>query len=165
MVATLSVAGCTVGLPITSSPTPTPTPTAAPTPPVDYSSYFDKAYEGGNSIMVQPFTKSTNERGNDVYKGVARNATLPGSSTVTMVIELTKSEAEAKQLHDSQVSGKLSEGYTPDATTAAKYHANYPDTVAVWVGTYGANVFVCYYQHDYTVNGWQSIQQSFSLAQ
>jgi len=163
IVGSLSVAGC-----ISSSTAPSPSPTSAaitPMPSADYSSYFNKFFEGGNAIMVQPFTKSTNERGNDVYKGVGRNATLPGSSSVTTVVELTKSEAEAKQVRDSQVSEKLNEGYTSDATSAATWQANNPGTVAVWAGSYGANEFLCYYQYDYTINGWLSVDQSFSVTQ
>lgn len=164
MIASLSVAGCTVGFPSTSSPTPTQTATT-PTPSADLSSYLTNASESGNFIMERPFTKSINERGNDVYKGVGRNATLPGSSSVTVVVEVTKSQAEAKQLHDSQVSGKLSEGYTPDPTAAAKYQANNPGTVAAWAGTYGADNFLCYYYYDYTANARLSYQQSFSTTQ
>jgi len=101
VVASLLVAGCTVGLPSTSSPTPTPTPT--PTATTDYSSILTKDAESSNFIMERAYTKSTNERGNDVYKGVGRNATLPGSTSVTLVTELTKSEAEAKQVYDKGV--------------------------------------------------------------
>jgi hypothetical protein len=48
MVASLSIAGCIVNTPTSS---PTPTPTSTPTPTTDYSSYFDKWFEGGNAIM------------------------------------------------------------------------------------------------------------------
>jgi hypothetical protein len=161
MIASLSVAGCTVGFPSTSSPTPTSTPT----PSTDYSSYFTNASESTNFIMEQPFMKSINERGNDVYKGVGRNATLPGSSSVTLVVEVTKSEAEAKQVYDSQVSGKLSEGYTPNPTGAATFQANNPGIIAAWEGTYGAGNYLCYYYYDYTINAWLSYQQSFSSTQ
>jgi hypothetical protein len=46
MVASLSTAGC-----IVNTPTSSPTPTSTPTPTTDYSSYFDKWFEGGNAIM------------------------------------------------------------------------------------------------------------------
>jgi hypothetical protein len=161
MIASLSVAGCTVGLPSTASPTPTPTPSSTSTSSTDLSSYFQNYFESGNSIIERPFTKSTNERGNDVYKGVGRNASLPGSKSVTIVVEVTKSEAEAKQVHDSQVSEKLNQGYTPDPTDAAQWQTNNPGTVAVWIGYYGDSYYNCYYIYD--VHGWLSIADSLSL--
>jgi hypothetical protein len=66
----------------------------APTPTADYSSYFTAGFANGNSI-VQPLTKSTNKRGDDVYTGITRNPS--GSYTMTTVVELTQSQAEAKQ--------------------------------------------------------------------
>jgi len=166
LIATLSVAGCTVGVRSTSSPTPTPTtaPTVTtPTPAVDYSSILTKQNEGGAGIMERPYTKSTSERGNDVYKGVGRNATLPGSHSVTLVIELTKLETEAKQVYDKAVNDKVSEGYTVDSVSIAKYKANNPGTIDAWMGTYGMNVFVCSYYDYYSVHGWAVQQQSFSM--
>jgi len=50
-------------------------------------------------------------RGNDVYRGVIRNASQPGSKSTTIVIELTKSNDQAKQLFDSEVAAKTSAGY------------------------------------------------------
>ncbi len=46
IVASLSIAGC-----IVNTPTSSPTPTSTLTPTTDYSSYFDKWFEGGNAIM------------------------------------------------------------------------------------------------------------------
>ncbi|MGZ4882713.1 MAG: hypothetical protein ACXV2A_02325 [Halobacteriota archaeon] len=46
IVASLSIAGCIVNTPASSQ-----TPTSTPTPTTDYSSYFDKWFEGGNAIM------------------------------------------------------------------------------------------------------------------
>ena len=44
-------------------------------PFADFSSYFGELWESHIAIVVRPFTKSTNARGNDVYKGVGINAT------------------------------------------------------------------------------------------
>jgi hypothetical protein len=79
ILASLSVVGC-----VNNTNTASPSPTAAATSPTpaanaDYSSYFGTAWTSGNAIVMQPFTKGTNERGNDVYKGVTRNASLPAS--------------------------------------------------------------------------------------
>jgi hypothetical protein len=108
------------------------TPTYAP--PADLSSYFNTQYESGNAIMTRAFTKSTSERGNDVYKGVARNATTPETNTWTIVIELTTSKAEAKQLYDQTVAQKINEGYTIQPDRIALEKAEEPFLTEVWVG-------------------------------
>ena len=107
--ASLSVAGCINMTSPSPSPSPSPTPTATPTiaPPIDYSSVLTGSVESGNYIVTRPFTKSTNERGNDVYKGVGMNATLSGSKDVTLVFELTGTKAEAKQVYDQIVATKI----------------------------------------------------------
>lgn len=64
-------------------------------------------------IVERPFTKSTNERGNDVSMGIMRNTSLSQGLAVTTVEELMKSQAESKQLYDKYISQKLSEGFTP----------------------------------------------------
>jgi len=99
VVVSILISGCTVISPSTSTPSPTSSPTVTTptlTPSTDYSSELTKYYEAGTAIMERPFTKSINERGNDVYKGVGRNATMPGAGSVTIVVEFTKSQAEAK---------------------------------------------------------------------
>jgi hypothetical protein len=152
IVASLSLAGCTFPI-STSSPTPmpTPTPTATPTPVVDYSSVLTKQNEAGVGIMERPFTKSTNERGNDVYKGVGRNASKPGSKSVIWVIELTKSQAEAKQLYDKYVAQRLNEGYTPRPDWVAGW--NHP---GAWAGVQysSGNQFTVFYRYNSAVNSW-----------
>ncbi|MGA3359876.1 MAG: hypothetical protein ABSC87_06685 [Halobacteriota archaeon] len=167
MVASLSVAGC-INFSSTPSPTPTPTPTPTSTPtPTDYSSALTNATESGNFIMERPFTKSTNERGNDVYKGVGRNATNPGSHSVTLVEEVTKSQTEAKQVYDKATSDKLNQGYTADTTAAAEYKSTacpgFMSCVEVWAGSYGTKYFLCSYGYDSTVHGWKVTQQSFAM--
>ncbi len=84
--------------------------------------------------MTRAFTKSTSERGNDVYKGVARNATTPETNTWTIVIELTTSKAEAKQLYDQTVAQKINEGYTIQPVRIALEKAEEPFLTEVWVG-------------------------------
>jgi hypothetical protein len=165
LIASLSAAGCTVGLPSTSSPTPTSTTTSTTTStpiqtPADYSSALTRQLESYNFIMEQPFTKSTNTRGNDVYKGVARNATVPGSKNVTFVIEKTKSKAEAKNVYNATVAAKLKEGYKANRTKAAAYEATkaYEE---VWVGNYSRLWFMCNYgQKNLILHGWAFSQES-----
>ena len=140
LIASLSAAGCTVGLPSTSSPTPTSTTTSTTTSapiqtPADYSSALTRQYESYNIVMEQPFTKSTNARGNDVYKGVGRNATVPGSENVTFVIEKTKSKAEAKNVYNATVAAKLKEGYKANSTKAAAYKLRKRTKRYGWVTT------------------------------
>ena len=162
VIALLSIAGCVVN-PSTSSPSPTATPVptvTTPTPAVDYSSVLNSKVESGNFIMTRPFTKSTNERGNDVYKGVGRNATLSGSTDVTLVFELTGTQTEAKQVSDKIVATKLKEGYIPDASHIASHKAAYPSEVDYWFGTYGSNWFSCAYGYGPEVPSWTVIQQS-----
>jgi len=148
MIASLSVAGCVTN-PSTSSPTPTATPTAT-----DYSSYFNKAFTSGNAIMAQPFTKGTNDRGNDVYKGVGRNSSLPESDAMTDVIELTQSQAAAKQLYDQAVAQKLSEGFTLRPDWVAETKASAPYMIEVWEGqqSVSGQAFIVEYYYDSNVS-------------
>ena len=139
---------------------PTPSVTPTPTPPADYSSVLNSKVESGNFIMTRPFTKSTNERGNDVYKGVGRNATLPGSTDVTLVYELTNTQAEAKQVYDKMVATKLQQGYILNPTAVAENKAASPSWVDVWYGTYGSNWSACSYGYGPEVHSWTVIQQS-----
>jgi beta-lactam-binding protein with PASTA domain len=144
LVVSLSAAGCT-GLPSTSSPTTTSTTTSTTTKTsADYSSALTELYKSYNLTMVQPFKKSTNARGNDVYTGVGRNATVPGSPSVTIVIEKTKSKAEAKNVYNATIAAKLKEGYKANRTNAAAYKATsaYEE---VWAGNYSVNWFMCNY--------------------
>ena len=155
MITSLSAAGCTFPI-STSSPTPTTSTSSSPTPTpqADYSSYFGKMYQAGGFFLDTPFTKSINSRGNDVYMGSMRNTSLPGTKGVTVVEELTKSQAEAKQLYDKYVSNKLNEGYT-----------SYPKEVASWTGydgkwfgasdSYYTHQFYVLYKYNNGVNSWE----------
>jgi hypothetical protein len=161
IVGSLSIAGCTVNLPSTSSATPTPTST--PTPPADYSSYFNTAFTSGNSIMVQPFTKGTNDRGDAVYEGVGRNSSLPESSDMTIVIELTQSQAEAKQLYDQTVAQKTNEGFTLQPAWVAGDKAESPYITEVWVGQQsvsGQEFVVMYYNNANVSPSWLFVTQA-----
>jgi type IV pilus biogenesis protein CpaD/CtpE len=164
LVASLSVAGCTVGPSSTSSPTPTSTTTSAPIQaPADYSSALTAQYESYGLTMERPFTKSTNARGNDFYKGVGRNATVPGSPSVTIVIETTKSRAEAKKVYNATVAAKLKEGYKANRTLAATYKATkaYEE---VWVGNQSVNWFMCNYGQNLILHSWAFSQESYSYS-
>ncbi|HEX7514287.1 MAG TPA: hypothetical protein VF393_01640 [archaeon] len=160
LVASLAAAGCT-GLPSTSPPTTTSTSTTTSTTTkttADYSSALTELYKSYNLTIVQPFTKSTNARSNDVYKGIARNATVRGSSNVTIVIEKTKSKAEAKNVYNATVAAKLKEGYKANRTQAAAYKATsaYEE---VWVGNYSANWFMCNYGQNLILHSWAFSQE------
>ena len=164
LVVSLSAAGCT-GLPSTSSPTTTSTTTSTTTKTsADYSSALTELYKSYNLTMVQPFKKSTNARGNDVYTGVGRNATVPGSSNVTIIIEKTKSKAEAKNVYNATVAAKLKEGYKANSTHAAAYKATsaYEE---VWVGNYSAKWFMCNYGQKsdpaLILHSWTFSQESY----
>jgi len=168
LVASLSVAGCTVGPSSTSSPTPTSTPTSTTTSapiqaPADYSSALTAQYESYGLTMERPFTKSTNARGNDVYKGVGRNATVPGSPSVTIVIEKTKSKAEAKSVYNATIAAKLKEGYKANRTLAATYKATkaYEE---VWVGNHSVNWFMCNYGQNLILHSLTFSQESYSYS-
>jgi hypothetical protein len=157
MIASLSVVGCVTN-PSMSSPTPTATPTAT-----DYSSYLNKGFTSGNAIVVQPFTKGTNERGNDVYKGITRNASLPASEATTTVIELTQSQADAKQLYDQTVAQKTTEGFTlqPDAVAYGK--AEFPYVTEMWVGQQSASgqaFYIEYYNDSNVSPSWLFITEA-----
>ena len=91
MVVSPSVAGCT-------TPTTTPTPSPSTSVPTDYNTTFSDIIEANTSlILIQPFRKSMNARGNDVYIGVVKKrAQLAGR---THLIEITKSESQANQLY------------------------------------------------------------------
>ncbi len=160
LIASLSVAGCTVGLPGTSSPTPTPTPISSPTvstptPQADYGSFFDKFFESGNAITERPFTKSANARGNDVYKGIVRNSSLPESYKMTTVIELMSSKTEAKSLYDQTVAQKIGEGFTPRPDFAASYKAQFTYVTEVWAGIRtGQQFYVMYYNEPMVSPSW-----------
>ncbi len=106
--------------------------------------------------MMQPFTKGMNARGNDFYKGVTRNSSLPESDAVTNVIELTKSQAEAKQLYDQTVSQKLSEGFTFRSDYAAASKAESSNFTDVWVGVSQQTglFYVMYYRDPNVSPSW-----------
>jgi hypothetical protein len=157
VIASLSIAGCTTN---TSTPTTTTQPTT--TAQADYSSYFDKAYQAGNFFLDKPFTKSTNIRGNDVYMGSIRNTSISGAKGVTVVDELTKSQAEAKQLYDKYVSDKLSQGYTSYPQVVANWKTQ-GGLEAVWFGatdSYYTNQFYVWYQYNDNVNSWDVTTQA-----
>ena len=124
MVASLSVAGCTVSLFGTSSPTPTPTPS------IDYSSYYNSQAQA-NGDLVTPFVKSTNSRGNDVYTGVVSNPDTPSNT-----YELTKSEDAANAAFNATIAQKMNEGFTPTPALVAalKTEPAFKGYEGIWVG-------------------------------
>ncbi len=154
VVASLSICGCTS----TTSPSPSPTAMVTNTTATtaDYSSYYDKQWESAGLIITQPFTKSTNERGNDVYTGVAKNTSQSKMGSSTIVIELTSSQAAAKQIYDNYVSNKTKQGFTAHPEmTAGKAQLGYTD---MWVGAKGANnsqLFYVMYRAGPAISLWE----------
>ena len=127
---------------------------ASATPNADYSSYVTSQFENANSTVVQPFTKSTNERGDDVYTGIARNPSA--SSAVTTMVELTKSEAGAKQLYDQTVAQKQSQGFTLRSDWVAQDMAQNPSIIEDWAGQQSSTgqQFFIWYVYDSHVASW-----------
>jgi hypothetical protein len=121
IVASLSVAGCTVGLPITSSPTPTPTPTpvptATPSPKAtpsqpkgeedDTSRQLTDLVKGEGLSVVTPFTKQINKNGNPVYSGTFTD----GKYSYNGSIEKCKSSDDSLRSYDDQVAQYKNRGF------------------------------------------------------
>jgi len=148
----------TPATPITPSAQPTATPTAIPA--VDYSSYFDTNFVNAHATVIQPFTKSTNERGDSVYAGITHNPSV--SYTMTTVIELTKSQAEAKQLYDPTVAQALNQGFVLRSDWAAQMKANYPGVSEVWDGQQSSTglEFSVQYYYDAHVASWLVVTEA-----
>jgi hypothetical protein len=130
-----------------SSPTPTVKPTTA-----DYSSYFTSAFTGGGYVVAQPFVKSTNDRGNDVYQGIIKNTS--SGFQYKSVIELTQSSSDAKQLFDQTVAQKTNEGFVNQPDWVAFYRARYPDYTDVWIGKQGGQYVNIYSYYDSGASSW-----------
>jgi hypothetical protein len=141
MVASLSVAGCTIGLPSTSSPTPTP--------PADYSSFYDNIYP--NRVLEKPFNKTISERGNDLYVGVIRNASQKYTYTITL--EHVRSQDEAASVYKDTVAGAIREGYV-----ARSYNTPISDVYPVprerWQGDKSLSYMNVKYYYYPEVNSW-----------
>ena len=136
MLISLSVVGC-VNYTNTTSSSPTPTSSSpTPTANADYSSYYTKYWQSSGFIVTQPFTQSTNVRGNDVYLGIFKNATLSNAPSMTVVEELAKSEAQAKQVYDNYTAAKLNEGFSlrSDWVAQLKADPNNSQVNGLWVG-------------------------------
>jgi hypothetical protein len=130
----------------------------------DYNSYFDAAWPG-HAIVVQPFTKETNDRGEAVYKRITRNASLPEGDATTTVIELMPSQAEAKQLYDQTVAQQLSAGFAAQPNAAASYKAAFPYITEVWVGqqSSGQMFYVFYYNDLQVYPSWLLVTDAASV--
>ncbi len=132
---------------------------ASAKPSADYSSYFTTDFENGNSTVTQPFTKSTNERGDDVYTGITRN---PSGTPWTTIVELTKSQTDAKQLYDQTVAQKQSEGFVLRSDWVATAKAQNPSITEVWEGQQYSSGLGCYaeYEYDSHVASWLFVTEA-----
>lgn len=156
MFSTAFVAGCTTNI------SPTVTPSSTPTPTPDYSKAFNKQFTHNETndvwTVAQNFTKSKNERGNDVYFGVIRNESYKPKYELTVTIEIAKSNDEAKQLYSQAVINKANDGYIP--YTAMRNHYpeampmqnNYPEGDS-WYGNKGPLMALINYYQSATVDG------------
>lgn len=145
VVASLSVAGCTVGIPNTSSPTPTGT---TPSPLADYSSFYDKQWS--DRVIEKPFYKTLSNDGNDLYVGVIQNASRVGTSTVTF--EHVTSQNEAANIFKNIVANAKSAGYTEMPYTPPSSY----QVVGHWLGWNDVMRKHTYTQYYYgsEVNSW-----------
>lgn len=163
MLASLSVVGC-VSNTNTSSSSPTPTaPTAAPTANADYSSYYTTSWQGAGGIVTQPFTKAVNVRGNDIYTGSVKNATLSSAVPFTYVMELTKSEAQSKQVYDNYVAAKQNEGFSLRSDWVAEWKAQPGNYTDIWIGTNGLQQFYVMYRYTPAVSSWEVTTEAGSF--
>jgi hypothetical protein len=132
----LLVAGCT-------SPTTNPTPSPSTFVSTDTVAALTNDFTGRGFVVVQPFTKSTDQGGFVVYKGVIKDnedTLTPYTHNITII--LTKSRNETlkqynKALNDAQVrgyqkilSGEMGSGTVWEGSVGRQY-AN--QTNDVWV--------------------------------
>ncbi len=148
VIASLSIAGCIqIGPTASPSPSPSPSPTAT-LEPRNIAAELTAAWEACNSYMERPFTKSINARGNDIYKGVSRNATPPRAKRVTVVVKSTKSQAEAKTLYNIEVATEQNEGFVLNPTDVEYVNANpCQGCTEVWCGIKYPDVSLCFCQY------------------
>ncbi len=115
----------------------------------------------GGFIVTQPFIKSSDARGNDVYLGIVKNATLTNAIPMTVAIELTKSEAQAKQVFDSFVAAKLNAGFSVSSDQVAALNADPSIRYdGIWIGQSGALYFDTFYRYNPDVNSWEVTTES-----
>ncbi len=146
-------------------PTPTSKPTYEPTkttrtPVTDYSRVLDQQWGRGAYVLVYPFAKSTNDRGNDVYTGIVRRSELPaGSGGVTCVITLSKTKTDAHRLFSEAVAKRQSEGFVYDADFTAKLSSGEGKLTPeqAWAGSLGEQQAVIYYRYDPAVSSWEVV--------
>lgn len=164
VVASLLIAGCITNNTASPSPTSTPTSTPVPTPalPPDLSAWFTQHWEGGDGIVTRPFTKSTNDRGNDVYKGAVRRTNVSSQFEFTIVEELARSQSEAKQLYDKAVADLTNEGFVLRPDWVADFNKQWVGHTEVWMGQRGnQQVRVSYVYGDHPVHSWFVTTQSY----
>ena len=125
-----------------------------PSPGLDYSSYFNSYYAGNGWTLVQPFSMSTNDRGNTVYTGIVRNAT--GGTQQTTVVELTASQADAKNAYDQTVAQKTP-GFTSRPDWVVNNTAQYPERIEEWAGVNqaGTDIRIFYWNNAQVSPSWE----------
>ncbi len=144
MMASLSIAGCT-------SPSPSPSTTSSSTTGAnvtDYSDHYNKAM--GDWVIEKPFYKTISDRGNDLYMGVARNASSQYSHT--LAYEHVKTEDDAAAVFDTLVTQAQDSGYTEKSMLQDPYSVDSWRGVKT-VGSTTSVVDISYY-HSSSVNSW-----------
>ena len=111
----------------------------------------------GQSLPGFRESYATNERGNQVYKGVVRR-TDPSGTDFTIVAELTRSQDQAKQLYDKAVADIENQGFVarPDLVPSwggTKYYAG-PGT-GLRIGSNADQQYYVMYHYNSDINSWE----------
>jgi hypothetical protein len=70
-------------------------------------------------------------------------------------MELTKSEAQAKQVYDNYVAAKLNEGFSLRSDTVAEWKAEPNNYNGIWIGQNGPQWFYVMYEYNPNVHSWE----------
>jgi hypothetical protein len=112
VVVSLSVAGCTTTNTVTNQTT------SPPTTSVNVTDQLNNAFTAQNFTILTPFTRSVNQYGNVVYKGVMKN----GEGTLVpyihnLTLEVTKDRNDSLKRADANIAQALGQGYVPSINT------------------------------------------------
>ncbi len=129
VLASSSIAGCIVGA-------------------TDYSGYYDKAW--GDRVVEKSFRKTTNDRGNDLYVGVVRNATTNYSAT--MSLEHVKTQTDAAKIYADTVASAKNDGYISGAFSSSDVKQD--SLVDRWQGTKLLSYMYVTYYYNNDVKSW-----------
>ena len=95
--------------------------------------------------------------------GIMKNATLANAPSMTVLTELTKSKAQAKQVYDNYVAAELNEGFSLRSDLVAAATATSPQYSGIWVGQNGLQQFWVLYQYNSDVQSWEVTTEAGSF--